>query len=54
MIDVLCKLELLCIFDLMFMKTALGLDASSHILVEVKIYRRLRIGQDGHLDQSAA
>ena len=24
------------------------------ILVQVTIYRRLRIGRDGHLDQSAA
>ena len=26
----------------------------AHILVQVMIYRRLRIGQDGHLDQSEA
>ena len=25
-----------------------------HILVQVTIYRRLRIGRDGHLDQSEA
>ena len=27
---------------------------SSRILVQVTIYRRLRIGRDGHLDQSEA
>ena len=26
----------------------------AHILVQVTIYRRLRIGRDGHLDQSEA
>ena len=31
--------------------TALGRD---RILVQVTIYRRLRIGRDGHLDQSEA